>query len=142
MARHDESAVRDLRIAVMRVARRLRNERQDNRLTPSQMAVLGTLFREGPHTPAALAASEHVQPPSMTRIIGVLEQGGWVVKHPHPDDKRQLLVELTPQAHEWVLADRERRHQWLSERLEQLDPGEVETLMAAVPVLNRLATMP
>lgn len=138
----EQDVVRELRIGVMRLARRLRTERQDDRLTPSQMAVVGTLMRQGPQTPAALAAAEHVQPPSMTRIIGVLEQSGWVVKTPHPQDGRQLLIELTPQATEWVLRERERRDTWLNERLEQLDPAEIAALTAAAPLLNRLATMP
>lgn len=137
-----QTAVRDLRIGVMRLARRLRNERQDDLLTPSQLAVVGTLTREGPQTPATLAAAEHVQPPSMTRIVCALEDRGWVVKTPHPTDGRQLLVELTPQAREWVRAERERRDTWLTDRLGQLTPDEIDTLLAAVPLLSRLSKMP
>lgn len=132
----------ELRVAVMRLGRRLRLERPDDGLTPSQFAVLGTLMREGPTPPATLAAIEHVRPPSMTRIITALEQDGWVVKKPHPQDGRQLLVELTDQAQDWIRANRKRRDHWLSDRLEQLDPSEVEILMRAAPLLNRLATMP
>lgn len=137
-----QDAAPELRIAVMRLARRMRLERQDDRLTPSQLAVLGTLMREGPTPPATLAAREHVRPPSMTRIIAALEQDGWVVKQPHPQDGRQLLVELTDQARGWISASRKQRDHWLSDRLEQLDPGEVEILIRAAPLLNRLATMP
>ena len=62
----------DLRIAVMRLARRLRAERADLDLTITQVATLASLERHGPTTPGALASIERVQPPSMTRILAGL----------------------------------------------------------------------
>lgn len=59
----------DLRIAIMRLARRLRNERADDTMTASQMAALGTLLRAGPLPPGELAAAEHVQPPSDRKSV-------------------------------------------------------------------------
>jgi MarR family len=65
-----------LRLAVMRLARRLRNERVSTDLTLSQLASLATLERHGSLTPGELAAHEKVQPPSMTRIIATLQALG------------------------------------------------------------------
>jgi len=103
------------------------------------MAVVGTLFRDGPKSPRELADIERVQPPSMTRVIAALVKGGWVTKQPHPSDRRQVTIAVTDQATEWVSADRQRRDLWLSERLNQLPPAQREQLLAAIPLLNQLA---
>lgn len=136
------ASVTEFHTAVMRLARRLRNERQEDHLTPSQIAVLATLLREGPLTLANLAAVEHVQPPSMTRIVTILEQGGWVEKLPHPQDRRQLLVQLTPQAEAWVRMDHEAGDSWLAAQLANLTDSERGVLAAAAQIMNRLATAP
>lgn len=135
-------AVPDLRNAVMRLARRLRNERQEDHLTPSQIAVLATLLQEGPLTLASLAAIEHVQPPSMTRIVTVLEQGGWVEKHPNPQDRRQLLVQLTQSAEAWIRRDRQDGDNWLAAHIATLTADEQEVLARATQIMNKLATTP
>ena len=129
----------DLRIAVMRLARRLRTERASDTLTPSQLAVLATLTREGPMCPGDLASAERVQPPSMTRILNSLQQAGMVTKTRHPDDGRQVLYATTADAEGLVTRDRERRDNWLTQQLQELTPTEREKLEAAIPVLNRLA---
>lgn len=135
----DSSDAPDLRIAVMRLARRLRNERVSDAMTPSQMAVLGSLMREGPMSPGELADAERVQPPSMTRILKSLLEQGLVQRTPHPTDGRQILYAATPTARDLVAQDRQRRDQWLSRRLSQLSREEQESLEQAIPILNRLA---
>ena len=129
----------DLRIAVMRLARRLRRERTSDALTPSQMAVLATLLREGPMSPGELAEVERVQPPSMTRILHSLRTAGLVLRAAHPTDGRQVIYTATDTARSMVERDRKRRDQWLLHRLELLSPSEITTLEQAIPILNRLA---
>jgi DNA-binding MarR family transcriptional regulator len=128
-----------LRLSVMRLGRRLRKERSDGSLTPSQLAVLGTLERQGPLTPRELAAHEKVQPPSMTRILAGLEALGLVDRAPHPRDGRQVLMSLTRAARELVDEDRRRRDAWLARQLGELTPAERETLRSAAELLARLA---
>jgi len=99
----DRAALSELRAAVMRLARRLRNQRVDESLSSTEMAVLGTLARCGSATPGELARKEHVQPPSMTRIVAMLEAKRLVRREPHPDDRRQVVVTRTEQA-EAILA--------------------------------------
>ena len=68
----------ELRLSVMRLARRLRNERHpDNPLGVAAVSALGVLFREGECTIGALAAHERVQPPSMTRTVNCLVDEGY-----------------------------------------------------------------
>ena len=129
----------DLRIAVMRLARRLRTERTSDALTPSQMAVLGTLVREGPRCPGELAAAERVRPPSMTRILNSLQSLGMATRTPHPTDGRQVLYAATDQARAMVRRDRQRRDHWLAHRMAELTAEQRATLEAAVPILDALA---
>jgi DNA-binding MarR family transcriptional regulator len=139
MAADPGSDAPDLRIAVMRLARRLRTQRANDALTPSQMAVLATLLREGPMSPGDLAAAERVQPPSMTRILHSLQAQELVTRSPHPQDGRQVLYSVTSQARQMVERDRKRRDMWLSHRLAALSEDDLRTVEAAIPVLNRLA---
>src|SRR5690606_33547865 len=93
--RTDAGLAAVLRVAVGRLARRLRAQRPDASLSLGQGAVLFALARHGQMTPRALADHEKVQPPSMTRIITALEERGLVTRTPHPQDRRQQLVDLT-----------------------------------------------
>ena len=67
----------DLRLAVMRFSRRLRNQRVDQSVTLTHLAALSTLRRHGPMSPGELAAHERVQPPSMTRVVVALRAWAW-----------------------------------------------------------------
>ena len=128
-----------LRLAVMRLARRLRGERSDTSLTISQIAALSTLERTGPLTPRELATAERVQPPSMTRIAASLEAAGLVTRTDHPTDGRQVLLAASPDGAALVRDDRRRRDAWLAQRLHDLPPEDVEVLRRAAGVLERLA---
>ena len=138
--RTDTGLAAELRISVMRLRRRLVNERDpDNELGIGQMAVLGVLYRAGEQTIGELAAFERVKPPSMTRTVSCLEEAGYVTRRPHESDRRQILVSLTERGREAVLADRRRRDAWLAQRLRDLTPDERAVLRRAAPILERLA---
>lgn len=135
----DPGLASQLRMSVMRLGRRLRQQRADDNLTPSQIAALATLDRDGALTLGELAAREHVQPPSMTRITGALEDLGLVTRTPHPTDGRQVLFGVTPAGARLLTEDRKRRDAWLCGRLAGLTPEEQKTLRDAAPILERLA---
>src|SRR3954447_23787432 len=127
----DTAAVNALRSAVMRLSRRLRHQRVDESLSPTEMSVLGTLARCGSATPGELARKEHVQPPSMTRIVAMLEAKGLVRRDPHPDDRRQVVVRQTEQAEAMLAESRAKRNAFLAELIEGLDDDERAVLRAA-----------
>jgi DNA-binding MarR family transcriptional regulator len=139
LGRADLELAGTLRISLMRLGRRLRNERTDYSVSITQLAVLGTLSRHGALTPGELAAHERVQPPSMSRVLAALEQAGLVSRSAHPTDGRQVVVELTDKARAMVAEDRRRREAWLAVRLAELSADERATLRAAAPILDRLA---
>ena len=139
-SRTDAGLAAELRISVMRLRRRLANERHpDNELSLNAMAVLGCLYRNGDLGIGELAASERVQPPSMTRTVNCLEEGGYVTRRPHETDGRQVLVALSDLGRETVLADRARRDAWLARRLCELSPEERAVLRKAAPIIDALS---
>ena len=141
VARTDSGLASELRLSVMRLRRRLANEREpENELSIASMCVLGSLFRHGDLTVGELAAYERVQPPSMTRHVNALEAEGYVEKHPHATDGRVVVVQLTASGREpgrWPTA--RRRDEWLSRQLRDLTTEERAVLRAAAPLLQRLA---
>ena len=128
-----------LRLGVMRLARRLRVERDGNDLTFNQLAALGTLRLHGALTVGEMAAHENVKPPSMTRTVAYLEELGLVTRRPSATDGRQVVVELTDLAVRVMDEDRARRTAWLAQRLGALSPDDVELLARVAPLLERLA---
>ena len=135
----DTALASALRLAVMRLARRMRAERADTALTLSQLAALATLERHGPLTPRELAAAERVRPPSMTRLAASLEDAGLVTRTDHPSDGRQVLLAASPAGVALLREDRRRRDAWLAQRLRELDPADRDVLRRAAGVLDRLA---
>ena len=140
-SRTDTGLASELRLSVMRFSRRLRSEREpDNSLSVPALSALGILFREGECSIGALARTERVQPPSMTRTVNCLVDEGYAVRRPHESDGRQVLVDITEKGREILLADRRRRDAWLAQRLRELTPDERALLREAAPLIQRLAT--
>ena len=136
----DTALASGLRLAVMRLARRMRSERADTSLTLTQLAALATLERHGPLTPRELAAAERVTPPSMTRVAASLEAAGLATRTDHPSDGRQVLLAASPAGVALLREDRRRRDAWLAQRLRELDPADRDVLRRATEVLDRLAS--
>lgn len=135
----DTALASALRLSVMRLARRMRQQRADTSLSLSQLAALSTLERHGDLTPRELAEHEKVQPPSMTRLVAALEEAGLVRRTPHASDGRQVLLSVTREARALLAEDRRRREAWLAQQLADLDPAERATLREAAVLLDRLA---
>ncbi|WP_461023959.1 MarR family winged helix-turn-helix transcriptional regulator [Thalassiella azotivora] len=128
----------ELRVALMRSVRRIRQQRSSDAITDGQYSVLAHLDKLGACTPGDLAAREHVQPPSMTRTVNCLVDGGLVEKVEHPDDRRQVLVALTDAGRREVAETRRRRDAWLAQRLAELDPADRQVLAQAAQIMRRV----
>jgi DNA-binding MarR family transcriptional regulator len=132
----DASDIARLRVAIARLARRLRTS-SGGGITPSQLSVLFTVEARGPLTPGELAEREGVRPPTITRIVAYLEEEGLLSRRPG-EDRRTSLVEVTPYARIRLAEIRERRDAWLTERLAKLSGADLEVVTTALPVLERL----
>jgi DNA-binding MarR family transcriptional regulator len=133
-----------MRISVSRLARRLRVERlglggTETVLSDIQLAALAALARHDSMTPGELAEHEKVQPPSMTRVIAVLEERGLVLRAPHATDRRQVVLTVTAEGRDLVQRVRRRREAWLAQRLQELSPEERQILRAAAPILEKIS---
>jgi DNA-binding MarR family transcriptional regulator len=140
----DSDLATTMRISISRLARRLRVERpglseSESALSDIQLAALAALERHESMTPGELAEHEKVQPPSMTRVIAVLEERGLVLRAPHATDRRQVVLTVTPAGRDLVQRVRRRREAWLAQRLRELVPEEREILRAAVPILEKIS---
>jgi DNA-binding MarR family transcriptional regulator len=134
-----EQLARTLREAITRLNRRVRQARPVGDLTFSQLSVLTSLQLAGALTPRELADTERVQPPTMTKIVGKLEERGLVARTPHPTDRRQVILAATEQGRA-VYAQFERaRNEWLAVQLAELDPAERDTLSRAAEILQQVA---
>jgi DNA-binding MarR family transcriptional regulator len=144
LTRTDAELATALRISVSRLARRLRAQRTAAGLTEAvlsetQLAALSALEVHQAMTPGELADHEKVQPPSMTRVIAVLEERNLVLRSPHPTDRRQVILTVTEEGRGVVQRVRRRKDAWLARRLAELTAEERAALRAAVPVLEKLS---
>lgn len=137
--RSDAGLANGLRSSVMRLARRLRQMRDDTwDLGSNQLSAMSVLLNHGDLPMGELAALEKVQPPSMTRIVNGLEERGLVTRQADPHDRRSARVSLTEPGRQILLANRRRRDQWLAVRLAELEPAERDVLRQAVRILEKV----
>lgn len=127
----------DLRLACMRISRRVRYEGTDE-VAPHQFSAL-LRIGEQPRTPGELADLERVSAPTMTRTVASLVEGGWVQRTPDADDRRQVNLTITPCGRQLLDDIRRRRDAWMTVRLAGLTDDEVRLLRDATAILGRIA---
>jgi DNA-binding MarR family transcriptional regulator len=107
-------------------------------LTPTKLAHLATIDREGPMSLGDLACAERVTAPTVTKVVRELEALDLVVREVDDADKRVSLVRVTPLGAQTITASRTRKDAWLTEQLADLSAAELESLEGAVAILERL----
>jgi DNA-binding MarR family transcriptional regulator len=127
-----------LRVAVLRLSRRLRKHDLAG-LTPSQLSTLSSVFVCGPVRLGDLAAAERIAPSTLTRLVNVLEDRGYLVRQPAPDDARAFLVTMTDSGREVLERIRAEATSLLTEILSTLPADQLAALEAALPALEQLA---
>lgn len=128
----------DLRTAVMRTSRRLRIEATGDVITPGQYTVLAHL-NSGSQTLRELAELEHVQAPSMTRIVNALSGQGFVSRQAHPEDGRQVHISITAAGQEVLAEARSQRTAWLAQRVAGLSEEDRLTLSRAAHIMQEMS---
>jgi DNA-binding MarR family transcriptional regulator len=133
-------AASDLRAVLGRLKRRLRQPDDADEITLPQASVLSRLAREGPMTPGALAAADRVRPQSMSTTLSAMEAQGLVARRADPDDGRRVVIALTLVGDQALQGTRRLREERLGRAIaDHLTPEEQQTLIAALPLLDRLA---
>jgi DNA-binding MarR family transcriptional regulator len=127
-----------LRVALARLSRRLRRHQLAG-LTPTQLAALATVEQAGPIRLGDLAAAEGIAPSTLTRIVAVLEDLGYVRRDADPKDARASKLAITPRGHETLERLRAEGTALLTEWLRLLAPDQRTALALALPALEALS---
>jgi DNA-binding MarR family transcriptional regulator len=137
--RYTDAAAR-LRLAIVRTARRLRQEAsaEAGNLSPTATAALATIDRHGPLTPSELAEIERVKRPTATRTLATLDDAGLVERTPDPADGRSALVSATAAGRERLRGLRKRKNAYLARRMRDLSDEDVAALERAAAILERM----
>jgi DNA-binding MarR family transcriptional regulator len=130
----------ELRLAVHRMTRRLRQQTPTEGLTLTQLSALSVVWREGPLTAGDLATKEQVRPPSITRVLTGLEALGLIRRTENPKDGRQVMVNITDEGDRRLAEYVRARELWLERALAALTEEEREVLSKASGLLDRLAS--
>ena len=126
-----------LRMVVTRLARRLRQQ-GESAASPTQLAALATIERDGPLTLGALAAIERVRPPTITAAVGRLDEQGLVRRRTDARDRRVARVEITSRGRRLLAESRSRKTAYLEQQLAALSADERATLAQAATILERV----
>jgi DNA-binding MarR family transcriptional regulator len=124
-----------LRLAIARMARRLRQESGTD-LGPSQVAALATVERHGPLSPSELAERERIKRPTATRIVRRLEAAGLVERVRDPEDGRASILTVTGEGRALLRRLRERKTAYLAKRLAGMNAEDRRTLQRAAELLE------
>jgi DNA-binding MarR family transcriptional regulator len=138
---HVEVADR-LHSAAIHLLRRVRRVDDESGLTAARLSALSVLVFGGPTTLGALARAEQVTAPTMSRLVSALERDGLVVREPHAEDRRAVVIAASPRGREILERGRERRISELAALLGGLDSTELETLSDASRIVERVSTLP
>src|SRR5690349_15935012 len=126
-----------LRLAVMRLARVLRQNAQEG-ITPSQLSALVSVERDGPVTLGELATLEGVQPPTMTRIVAALEEEGLVEREVDKADRRVSRLHITVAGRRLLDRNRSRKTAYLASRMRGLSATDLDVLARAAALFERM----
>jgi DNA-binding MarR family transcriptional regulator len=134
--RHDDQ---ELRLAIQRLARRIRSMQADEDVTEGQRSVLFVLSNRGPQTLGSLSEHERVTPPSMNRTVNALVAAGLVTRNIADDDARKVKLELSDAGRAFITETKRRRDAWFTKRLATLTPEQRRMLDEVIPVLREIA---
>jgi DNA-binding MarR family transcriptional regulator len=122
------------------LARRLRQVRPVSDLSLPESIAVSSLDRNGPATSAELARLENISAQSMHATIAGLTRRGLVERSADPSDGRRVLVSLSAEGAARARAKQAARSDRLLATLAaDFTPEERTTLLAAAPLLERLA---
>jgi DNA-binding MarR family transcriptional regulator len=131
----------DLRTALKGIVRQMRRdtERQEQGLSLMQAMLLHVIHEHPGIGVAELARMQQVRSPTMSGQVKALETAGLVERAAQEHDRRRSGLHVSPAGHAALRQLRDRRHDWLSQRIARLSPGQMAALADAIDALNILA---
>lgn len=138
MASHSPEEVDALRLAVIRLERKLRKSAGSGEITPSQYSALFALDRHGPFRLGELGRREQISKSTVTRLVATLEAKGLASRSVNDLDARSGIVSITQSGRTLLAHLAERSNDYLRDRVETLDPDDQDRLFDAVSALAKL----
>ena len=143
MAKDDSAHIAEatrLRMQLMTMTRRLRQQASQDVLPFGLLAVLGAIDRAGGEaTPTELARGESLRSSNLAGLLRELEGGGLIRRLPDPEDGRRVRVQLSAAGAAALRRNRQLRDGWLQARLDGLGDSDRALLLRAGALLERLA---
>ncbi len=130
----------DLASTVQRLFAALRRTNPPG-LSLTAASTLSTLDAAGPMRLTELATREGVTQPAMTQLVTRLERDALAIRRPHPDDRRVVHVEITAAGRDLLRHRRSVRAEAVRSLLAQLPADDRRAIEAALPALDRLASL-
>lgn len=126
--------------AVLRFSRAMRRSAPAAELSGGALALIATLYREGPLSAVALARAEGLQPQSLSRLLVRMEADAMIDRTIDPHDRRRHVITLTARGRGALSWAMNQRREWLASQMaERLDETERATLLAAAAIMLKLA---
>ncbi len=104
---------------------------------PGHFRVLLILLTEGSTNLSTLAAKLEVSLPTMSNSISTLVERGWVLRRRDPDDRRRVLIEITPRGCGVLEHIRNVAQAHVSRALRDLSEQECEIIIEGMAALGR-----
>ena len=106
-------------------------------LTPTQLAALATVEQAGPLRLGDLAAAEGIAPSTLTRLVAVLEELGYVRRDADPKDARASTLAITAEGHTMLERLRAENSALLTKRVMLLTPSSAPRWRTRCPPSRR-----
>ena len=127
-----------LRPVLLQLNRQLRREIHSLGVTGGQVSLLLQIKYHPGIGIRELAALERMSVPGMSKFISRLEEAGLVHRAPVAGDQRRVGLTLTRAGQKVLRSVKSKRTAWLSARLRELDPDELDAIDAAIEPLAHL----
>ena len=127
-----------LRPVLLKLNRELRREVHSLGVTGGQVALLVQIKYHPGIGIRELARLERMSVPGMSKFVGRLEEAGLIERAPVAGDQRRVGLTLTADGQKVLRSVKSKRTAWLSARLRQLEPAELEAIEAAIEPLTQL----
>ena len=128
--------------AAIHLLRRARRVDAESHLPAPQLSALSVVVYAGPITLGALAAAEQVRPPTMTRLVGTMEDAGLVTRESDPADRRVTRIAATAKGRRVLEDGRDRRIAVIAEALAALPPRDIAAIDEALDAIEKIAGTP
>ena len=127
-----------LRPVLFQLGRELRREIHSLGVTGGQVGLLVQIKHRPGIGMRELASLERMSVPGMSKYVSKLEEAGLVRRAPVEGDQRRVGLSLTSAGHRVLRSVKSKRTAWLSARLRQLEPDEVDAIDDAIEPLTKL----